>query len=53
MRGPRVDEDLLAGAQLVDDLERAGGRLVVEELPVDRHDRRVVAGRVALDAARG
>ena len=43
----------LAGAQPVDEL---GGRLrglVVEELPVDHHDRRVVAGRVALEVLEG
>lgn len=42
-----------SGAQVVD--QALGGRrgLVVEELPVDHHDRRVVAGRVALDVLQG
>src|SRR5690606_19730468 len=37
-----------AGAELVDDLDRRRRRLVVEELPVDDDDGRVVARRVAL-----
>ena len=38
-----------AGAQVVDELLGRLGGLVVEELPVDHHHRRVVARRVALD----
>jgi hypothetical protein len=42
--------DVLAGAQVVDELDRGVGRLVVEELPVRHDDRREVTGGVALDA---
>lgn len=45
--------DVGARAQVVDEpLGRVHG-LVVEELPVDHHDRREVAGRVALDVLQG
>src|SRR3712207_7404920 len=37
-----------AGAQPVDEVHRALRRHLVEELPVDQHDRGVVAGGVAL-----
>ncbi len=56
---PRADArpagggDLLALAQVVDELHRRGRRHVVHELPVDHHHRRVVAGRVALDVLEG
>lgn len=43
----------LSGTQVVDEADGAGRGLVVEELPVDHHDRRVVAGRVALDVLQG
>lgn len=42
-----------ARAQIVDHGLRARRGLVVEELPVDHHDRREVAGRVALDVLQG
>ena len=46
---PRSATTSGAGAQVVDELLGRLGRLVVEELPVDHHDRREVAGRVALE----
>lgn len=42
-----------AGPQVVDQLPGGPRRLVVEELPVDHHDRGEVAGRVALDVFEG
>ena len=53
MRGPAGGADLLAGAQVVDQLGRRGGVHVVHELPVDHHHRGVVAGGVALDVLEG
>lgn len=45
--------DCPAGPQVVDQLPGGLRRLVVEELPVDHHDRGEVAGRVALDVFEG
>lgn len=52
-RGAAGRLDGAAGDQVVDQLRRALGRLVVEELPVHHHDGREVAGRVALDVFEG
>lgn len=48
-RRPARGLDGAAGTEVVDEPFGALGRLVVEELPVDHHHGRVVAGRVALD----
>lgn len=48
-RRPARGLDRSARAQVVDEAPGAGRGLVVEELPVDHHHRREVAGRVALD----
>ena len=50
---PAAGGDVLAGAQVVDELLGRLGRLVVEELPVGHDHGRVVARRVALDALEG
>ena len=50
---PRVGSTGRARAQVVDEALGARRGLVVEELPVDHHDRREVAGRVALDVLQG
>lgn len=52
-RRPARGLDLAAGAQVVDEALGAARGLVVEELPVDHHDRCEVAGRVALDVLQG
>lgn len=52
-RCPARGPDLGARAQVVDEALGAVDGLVVEELPVDHHDRREVAGRVALDVLQG
>lgn len=52
-RCPAGGLDGPAGDQVVDELRGALGRLVVEELPVDHHDGREVAGGVALNVFEG
>ncbi len=50
---PAGRRDRPAGPEVVDQAPGARRGLVVEELPVDHHDRGVVAGRVALDVLQG
>ncbi|CAM5510150.1 hypothetical protein SVIOM74S_08186 [Streptomyces violarus] len=52
-RCPARGGDRPSRAQVVDEAFGARRGLVVEELPVDHHDRREVAGRVALDVLQG